>query len=180
MVVKVNRELVKALRLKNSWSQERLAEEANVSLRTIQRIENDGTASLKSRLAVAQALGIVPADLDAVAGEINLQASLDENQNPGNENRNSMSNIFINKAHNYLNSLPIFLRIPLLLILWIGMLVPAGIVLLVLITGSVIEVPNHSGFLNISGMILMSSLPFIILFGASWAAYRYLQKQIPT
>ena len=50
-----------ALRKKRSWSQDELATAAGLNRRTIQRIENDGTASLPTLKAVASAL---EADLD--------------------------------------------------------------------------------------------------------------------
>jgi transcriptional regulator with XRE-family HTH domain len=63
MEMSVDRELVRRLRLSKSWSQEKLAEEAGVSLRTIQRIEADGVASHQSCRAIAEALGVQPAEL---------------------------------------------------------------------------------------------------------------------
>jgi transcriptional regulator with XRE-family HTH domain len=63
MEMSVDRELVRRLRLDKSWSQEKLAAEAGVSLRTIQRIEADGVASHQSCRAIAAALGIQPAEL---------------------------------------------------------------------------------------------------------------------
>ena len=56
--VKLNPASVKKLRESRSWTQEHLASAADVSLRTIQRMESDGTASAESRLAVAAALGV--------------------------------------------------------------------------------------------------------------------------
>src|SRR5690606_37210438 len=47
----VDGQRVKTLRLQQSWSQELLAEKAGVSLRTIQRIEAGGVASLPGRLS---------------------------------------------------------------------------------------------------------------------------------
>jgi len=49
---------VRKLRESKSWTQEHLANAAGVSLRTIQRMESDGSASAESRLAVAAALGV--------------------------------------------------------------------------------------------------------------------------
>lgn len=68
MDMNVNRELIKELRLKNSWSQEKLADKAGVSLRTIQRIETDGIASLQTREAIANVFEISPNDLDIEQG----------------------------------------------------------------------------------------------------------------
>jgi len=56
--VKLNPASVRTLRESKSWTQEHLASAADVSLRTIQRMEADGTASAESRLAVAAALGV--------------------------------------------------------------------------------------------------------------------------
>jgi len=56
--VKMNPAGVKKLRESKSWTQEHLATAAGVSLRTIQRMEADGSASAESRLAVAAALGV--------------------------------------------------------------------------------------------------------------------------
>jgi len=59
----VSSEKLKKLRQYNGWSQERLAEISGLSLRTIQRIENNANASLESQLAIATALNIPPSDL---------------------------------------------------------------------------------------------------------------------
>jgi transcriptional regulator with XRE-family HTH domain len=56
--VKLNPAGVKKLRESKSWTQEHLANAAGVSLRTIQRMESEGSASAESRLAVAAALGV--------------------------------------------------------------------------------------------------------------------------
>jgi len=50
--------VIKSLRLKNGWSQEKLAELSNLSLRTIQRIEKDDNASLKSLKQLASAFNL--------------------------------------------------------------------------------------------------------------------------
>jgi transcriptional regulator with XRE-family HTH domain len=54
--MKVNTALVLKLRKERSWSQDELATAAGLNLRTIQRIENEGTASLQSMKAIASAL----------------------------------------------------------------------------------------------------------------------------
>ena len=61
--MKVDGGLVKRLREQKSWSQEHLATVAGVSLRTIQRVESDGTASLETRMALASALSVPAANL---------------------------------------------------------------------------------------------------------------------
>lgn len=64
MTVQVNGQLIKQLRIKHSYSQEKLAEIVGVNLRTIQRIETNGVASLSTRGALANALGVKPEELD--------------------------------------------------------------------------------------------------------------------
>jgi transcriptional regulator with XRE-family HTH domain len=59
----VNAELVVELRKQAAWSQDELATAAGLNLRTIQRIESVGTASLQSAKALAAALEIELADL---------------------------------------------------------------------------------------------------------------------
>ena len=60
----VNGEKIKQLRIKNSWSQEKLAAASGLSLRTIQRVENDGVCSLDSRQALASTLQVAPGAID--------------------------------------------------------------------------------------------------------------------
>ena len=54
--MKINAIMVSELRKKHSWSQDELATAAGLNLRTVQRIENDGTTSLQSAKAIAAAL----------------------------------------------------------------------------------------------------------------------------
>jgi transcriptional regulator with XRE-family HTH domain len=63
--MKVNRSLIQALRKQRSWSQDDLAAAAGLNLRTVQRIERNGDASLQSRRALAAALNIDGNELDA-------------------------------------------------------------------------------------------------------------------
>lgn len=61
----VSREKIKALRDARAWSQAHLAEAASLSLRTVQRVEAEGTASAETRLALAAALGVSVDELNA-------------------------------------------------------------------------------------------------------------------
>ena len=54
----VDGDKIKRLRIKHSWSQEKLAAASGLSLRTIQRIENDGVCSLESKQAIAATLQV--------------------------------------------------------------------------------------------------------------------------
>lgn len=61
--MKINAALVMEHRLKRSLSQDELAIMAGLSIRTIQRIEKEGTASLQTKKALAAALEIDVHDL---------------------------------------------------------------------------------------------------------------------
>ena len=63
--MKVNRSLIQALRKQRSWSQDDLATAAELNLRTVQRIERSGDASLQSRRAIAAAFNIEINELDS-------------------------------------------------------------------------------------------------------------------
>ena len=56
--MKIDRALLKELRLQRALSQEELAIAAGLSARTVQRMEAEGTASLESQKAVAAVFGI--------------------------------------------------------------------------------------------------------------------------
>jgi DNA-binding XRE family transcriptional regulator len=58
------------LRIKHSYSQEKLAEIVCVNVRTIQRIESTGVTSLRTRGTLAQALDVAPEDLDLAEASI--------------------------------------------------------------------------------------------------------------
>jgi DNA-binding XRE family transcriptional regulator len=64
--MKINAELVIALRAKRAWSQDELSIASGLNLRTIQRIENEASASLQSKKALASVFGINIHDLDYV------------------------------------------------------------------------------------------------------------------
>ncbi len=63
--MKISTELLVRLRNERSWSQEELAIASGLNLRTVQRVERDGSVSLQSKKALAAALDIDPRDLDA-------------------------------------------------------------------------------------------------------------------
>lgn len=61
--MKIDAAGMKARREARGWSQEHLADVAGLSARTVQRMEAEGNASHESRMAIASALGIPPAEL---------------------------------------------------------------------------------------------------------------------
>mgnify|MGYP006079056171 CR=1 FL=1 len=72
----IDKNRVRKLRSQRAWSQDHLASVSDLSLRTIQRIENDGSCSLESKKALAAVFNIKPSDLDVQVDAIrNLAAS---------------------------------------------------------------------------------------------------------
>lgn len=62
--MKIDASLVLKLRNSKFWSQDELAVASGLNLRTVQRIESDGVASLQSKKALAAAFDIGVSDLD--------------------------------------------------------------------------------------------------------------------
>ena len=76
MDIMIDKNRVRKLRSQCVWSQDHLASVSGLSLRTIQRIENDGSCSLESKKALAAVFNIKPSDLDIQVDAIeNLAAS---------------------------------------------------------------------------------------------------------
>jgi transcriptional regulator with XRE-family HTH domain len=61
--MRINAQLVITFRKQRSWSQEELATAAGLNLRTVQRIEADGVASLQSSKALASAFDVEVSEL---------------------------------------------------------------------------------------------------------------------
>lgn len=61
--MRVNSQQLVKLRAKKNWSQEQLCEASGLSLRTIQRIENTGNASIESIRVLAETFGVDPNEL---------------------------------------------------------------------------------------------------------------------
>lgn len=59
----INPENLRSLRLSRGWTQSHLAEIADVSLRTIQRVERDGNASQETVMSLAAVLEVTPKTL---------------------------------------------------------------------------------------------------------------------
>ncbi len=65
-------ERVKSFRKDNGWSQELLAKASGLSLRTIQRAENNGNSSAETQLALAAAFNISPKELFPVSSTLDV------------------------------------------------------------------------------------------------------------
>lgn len=62
--MKINADLVLKMRNRRSWTQEELAIASGLNLKTIQRIEKRGSASLQSKKALAAVFNLDTRDLD--------------------------------------------------------------------------------------------------------------------
>ena len=67
--MKIDTVLVKHLRNKQAWSQEELAVASGLNLRTIQRIEKEGSISLQSKKALASVYNLSTEELDYIEPE---------------------------------------------------------------------------------------------------------------
>ena len=83
----IDADKIRSLRLDNGWTQEQFAELCGLSVRTIQRIEKTGTASLETSNALAAVLnterqailvqgGVRPAQLEFSLRRVALIAAL--------------------------------------------------------------------------------------------------------
>lgn len=63
--MKISAATVRRLRAEHGWSQEQLAAVSGLSLRTIQRVEAEGSASLETRTSLAAAFAVPLAELAA-------------------------------------------------------------------------------------------------------------------
>lgn len=61
--VKLNKEKLRKMREIKCWSQEELASASNLSVRTIQRVEKNGTASLETIKSLSAVFNITPDEL---------------------------------------------------------------------------------------------------------------------
>ena len=76
----LNLTLIKETRINRGWTQAQLAELCAVNVRTIQRVESDGTASLETTMALAAAFDLEIKELFA---------------NPEMEKKNSNKTLYI-------------------------------------------------------------------------------------
>jgi len=67
--MQLNANLIKQLRIERGWTQQQLAEICALSLRTIQRVEVQGIASLETCKALAAAFAVERQLLEAAAAE---------------------------------------------------------------------------------------------------------------
>ncbi len=181
MEVKIDSQKIKQLRLDRSWSQEKLAERADVSLRTVQRMEMDGSASLKSRLAVAEALGVEPSFLDPATRE-------SESQNPMHDMVEGMVEGMVEKEDadtgrffsypgptRFANKI----RTPLLAFLWVSMVITGGLVLVVSIPLVVTNLLYGDNPAELFTQLMIAQVPLFLIFLLSIGLYSFFRSRTP-
>lgn len=137
---------VRRFREAKSWSQQHLADASGVSLRTVQRLEAQGTASAETRLAIASALGISAQTL-AVTQE---QADAEECATT----RSTL--VFASSG------------ISTLFVLGLGSLLPATVASHFDITGAPDAYFSREAFV-LAMSILVSALPSLAWWGVGWS-----------
>jgi transcriptional regulator with XRE-family HTH domain len=170
MELKIDPKKVKDLRLNKSWSQEDLAEQAALSLRTIQRIELDGSASLKSRRAIADALEVEPAYLDPQVEEPIIEIDIDDEDIEDEAPNNFWKDLLAYPGPSTISSK---ILNPLLITLWLGMLITGGILLLATGTITVISIVSP----NVPfGQVFIATLPLLIIFATCLGLYQFFRR----
>jgi transcriptional regulator with XRE-family HTH domain len=80
--MRISSAFVRRLRNERGWSQDQLATVSGLSLRTIQRVEAHGTASMATKVSLAATFGIHQSQLSEVAASVQVNVS-DETQRLG-------------------------------------------------------------------------------------------------
>ena len=169
MELKVDQKKIRELRLNKSWSQEELAEKAAVSLRTVQRMELDGSASLKTRRAVDDVLKVEPAFLDPQLAEQTDEVEGHDRVTPKATKKGFWTDLF---AYPGPTSMSSKIRTPLLITLWLGMMITGGLLMLATVTLTIISILNP----NIPfGQILVASMPLFFIFVICLGLYRFFK-----
>lgn len=171
MELKVDPVKIRQLRLNKSWSQEELAEKAKVSLRTVQRMEIDGSTSLKSRRAIAHALGVEPALLNC-AQPVET-GYYEEADNPTSRQSNKKSHEPGFFAYPGPTSIPGKIRTPLLVVFWAGMIITGGLFLLVVLVFTALQF-FYSGV--VSAQLLMPAVPLFVVFVFFLGLYQLFRR----
>ncbi len=141
----ISGERIKALREAKAWSQAHLAEAASLSLRTVQRVEAEGTASAETRLAIAAALDVLVDELNAAPPVVEPHASSDV-VDPGPVNTLAMFGT---------------LGAGLLFSLWLGSQLPARVASHFGVTGEANAHMSRDGFVTLM-CLMMVGLPLLM------------------
>ena len=149
----VSGEKIKALRDARAWSQAHLAEAASLSLRTVQRVEAEGTASAETRLAIAAALGVSVDDLNVPAPVAVPQAARGTRVDPGP-----------------LNTLLMLCNLgaAVVYLLWIGRGLPPVVASHFGVAGDANGTMSRDGFVMTMGGAMVA-LPLLMWVGTGWA-----------
>ena len=169
MELKIDPKKVKDLRLNKSWSQEELAEKAALSLRTVQRMELDGSASLKSRRAIADALEVEPAYLDPQVEEPITEIDIVDEDIEEVSANNIWKDFFAYPGPTTISNK---ILTPVLITLWFFVLITGG--LLVVLTGTVAVLSFMSPNVLFT-QVIIASLPIFVIFIVCLGLYQFFR-----
>lgn len=150
----VNSELIRELRLNKSWSQEVLAESAGVSLRTVQRIEVDGVASYRSRMAIARVLGLEPEELNMT---IDQESSTTTAEPAGAES--------LAHPRSALGYFSLVLKYSIVAALWVAIITTLWLIFVILASGIFYSDTSVTYWQNLGSNVIGASIfvPMVIL-----------------
>jgi transcriptional regulator with XRE-family HTH domain len=157
----VSGEKIKALREARAWSQAHLAEAASLSLRTVQRVEAEGTASAETRLAIAAALSVSVDALNATVPVAEPDAPPDR-VDPGPLNTLAMFSTF---------------GAGLLFSLWLGSRLPPEVASHFGVTGEANGHMSRDGF--VATMALLTAGVPLLMWASLARAVRRQKVKIP-
>lgn len=159
----ISRETIKALREAKAWSQAHLAEAAGLSLRTVQRMEAEGTASAETRLAVAAALNVPVESLNppaaAVAAPV-IEPEPDDGGAPGH------LLVFVTSAAGILYSI------------WLGSTLPPVVASHFGVTGDANGYMTRDQFVGLM-LFVLGALPPLMQWGMTRALRKRKTLRIP-
>lgn len=147
MEMKINANKVISERKARAWSQQHLAEVSDVSLRTIQRVENNGTGSLETVKALASCFEL----------DVNMLFTLEIEA--ANRHSNSKSRIAV------------ICSLVIALLSSVFFIVPASVAKDITITAEDIETNNNEGYVTYSKNVeifFSKDIPYEVLVDSKW------------
>ena len=157
----ISRETIKTLREAKAWSQAHLAEAAGLSLRTVQRMEAEGTASAETRLALAAALDV---PVEALNPPPAARPVIEPEPDDGGANGNLL--VFIVSAVGMLYSI------------WLGSGLPPVVASHFGVTGDANGYMTRDQFVGLM-LFVLAGVPPLMLWGLSRAIRKRATLRIP-
>jgi len=133
-------------------------------------MELDGSASLKSRRSIADALEVEPAYLDPPIAKPLNEVEEYEDVVPTTPEKGFWIDLLAYPGPTNLSNK---IRTPLLITLWLGMMITGGLVLLIVGTITILNFLSPSIYFS---QILIASLPVFIIFVICFGLYSFFKR----